>query len=139
MSKYRQAAKCDSNQTEIVKCLRKAGCLVQLGHDDILVDCRDNITRQFEIKSKPIWNKNGTLRKGVIKDSQYKILWESCGNYYIIENSDQALYTAGFLIEKNKDIEYRILNPIFFRKNYKKLLSEKELNRLCIENIIKLE
>lgn len=34
MSKYRQATKVDSNQTEIVEALRELDCYVQLGYDD---------------------------------------------------------------------------------------------------------
>ena len=51
MSKYRQAAKIDANQPDIVKDLRKIkGVTVELNHDDILVGYK-GITYWYEIKT----------------------------------------------------------------------------------------
>jgi hypothetical protein len=82
MSKYRRAAKIDSNQPEIVKALRQIpGVTVQLGHDDILLGYK-GFTFWYEIK---------TTEKSVVKESQKKILSEYTGHYRIVSSVDQIL------------------------------------------------
>jgi hypothetical protein len=90
MSKYRQAAKVDSNQSEIVKQLRQAGAEVLTGHDDILVYFRDKLF-QIEIKEQSPFNKNGTFRKGYIKESQLKLLANLNDKYAICWTIEQCL------------------------------------------------
>lgn len=74
MSKYRQAARTDANQSDIVDDLRRLGYSVEVGHDDILVGHRGR-TFWFEIKTGP---------KAKIKDSQKKLLAEFKGHYSIV-------------------------------------------------------
>ena len=84
MSKFRYAAKIDSNQPAIVKALRDIyGVTVQTGHDDILVGYKGK-TYWFEIKVN---------EKSVVKDSQVKILSEWKGHYEIVWSIDQILKT----------------------------------------------
>ena len=88
MSKHRQAAKVDANQSEIVAALRKAGYSVEVGHDDILVGYQGK-TYWYEIKDpEKLFRNDGTFRAGQIKDSQYKLQGEFKGHYKIVWNVD---------------------------------------------------
>ncbi len=92
MSKYRQAARVDDNQAEIVRQLRRiSGITVELGHDDILVGYKGK-TYWFEIKDpKKTLKKNGEWKSGAIKDSQIKLALKWRGHYEIVHNAEQIL------------------------------------------------
>jgi hypothetical protein len=91
MAKYRQAARVDENQSEIVKQLRQLGFTVQTGMDDILVGARGK-TYWFEIKDpdKAV-KKSGGFKAGAIKDSQIKLAAEWKGHYAIVHSLEQIL------------------------------------------------
>ena len=94
MSKYRRAAKIDSNQRDIVAALRKMGFTVAVGHDDILVG-DDDQTYWFEIKDMDTWKKNGGVKAGTFKDSQVNLLKNWKGHYKVIWTLEQALTDMG--------------------------------------------
>ena len=89
MSKYRQAARIDANQPEIVKALREKGISVQTGMDDLLVGYNGE-TYWFEIKTGP---------RATIKPSQYKLLDEWKGHYEIVWNVKMILNSIGFVTQ----------------------------------------
>lgn len=91
MSKFRQAARVDENQSEIVKQLRQLGFTVQTGMDDILVGARGK-TYWFEIKDpEKAVKKKGGFKAGAIKDSQIKLAAEWKGHYAIVHSLEQIL------------------------------------------------
>ena len=94
MSKWRKAAKIDSNQPEIVAALRRMGYTVAVAHDDILVGGKGK-TYWFEIKEMSTWKKNGGLKAGTFKDSQKQLLKEWGGHYAVIWTLEQALSEMG--------------------------------------------
>ena len=96
MSKYRRAAKIDSNQPEIVDALRGIpGVTVQVGMDDILVGHKGR-NYWFEIKEPGfVSKKTGSVLKSGIKDSQHKLLEHWTGHYSIVWNVDQILAEMG--------------------------------------------
>lgn len=97
MSKYRQAARTDSNQSEIVAALRDIpGVCVALGHDDIFVSYR-GINYWFEIKAECPLKKNGKPKRGMIKKSQEELLRTWTGHYNIVWTLDQILLDMGIL------------------------------------------
>jgi hypothetical protein len=87
MSKYRRAARIDTNQPQIVKELRARGLSVELDHDDILVG-HNGITYWYEIK---------TSEKAVVKESQKKILAEYKGHYKIVWSTEMILEDMGII------------------------------------------
>ena len=96
MSKWRTAARSDSNQPGIVKALRKIpGVTVETGKDDIIVG-RDKKTFWFEIKEpSTVSNKTDKVRPSAIKPSQHKLLAEWTGNYNIVWTVEQILEEIG--------------------------------------------
>ena len=117
----------DKNELEIIKALEGVGLFVVRGMDDFLAYTKDDELFQVEVKTESPFNKNGTLKVGKIKDSQYKMLCYANLNYIIVWNKRQALsyiYSSG-----GADIEDEI-TPDSFRYNYKEWLTHKELNRL---------
>ena len=92
MSKYRRAAKVDSNQNIIVANLRSIpGCTVQLGMDDILVGFKGK-NYWFELKEPgKVSKKTGMIRESAIKPSQKKLREEWKGQYLIVSNIEQIL------------------------------------------------
>ena len=91
MSKYRQAAKIDSNQPAIVDMLRSIGCSVQLNMDDILVGYRGK-TFWFEIKDPgKTLKQNGEWKAGALKDSQIKLCNEWQGHYKVVHSFEQIV------------------------------------------------
>ena len=96
MSKYRYAAKVDSNQPDIVKDLRKIpGVTVEVGHDDILVGY-ERRTYWFEIKEPGmVSSRTGEIRPSSIKPSQKALIEEWRGFYKIVWNVDQILAEIG--------------------------------------------
>ena len=91
MSKYRQAARIDENQNEIVKDLRNMGATVQTGMDDLLVGWKGR-TYWFEIKDPAkTKKKNGEFKAGAIKDSQIKLAAEWKGHYQIVSSFEEII------------------------------------------------
>jgi len=91
LSKYRQAAKVDNNQTEIVKNLRKLGYTVVKGHDDILVGDQ-GVTYWYELKQEDaISKKTGQVRPSEIKPSQRDLRDNWKGHYEIVWTVEQIL------------------------------------------------
>jgi hypothetical protein len=82
MSKYRRAAKVDSNQPGIVEeLLKHAGVSVALKHDDILVGY-DGVTKWYEIKRD---------RKAEIKPGQEKLRQTWQGHYAIVTSAEEII------------------------------------------------
>jgi hypothetical protein len=98
MAKYRQAARVDANQAQIVKDLRTIhGLSVELGHDDLLVGWKGQCF-WYEVKdpNKTI-NKDGTLKLDALKPSQKKLLAEWTGHYKVVFTTDDILKDLGIL------------------------------------------
>lgn len=90
MSKYRQAAKVDSNQADIVKALRKIAS-VELGHDDILVGYKGR-TYWFEIKNADaVSKKTGKILESAKKEGQIRLENEFKGHYRIVSSLEEIL------------------------------------------------
>lgn len=129
MSKYRINARVDANELQIKNDLIRMGCIVESGHDDILVEYSGSLY-QVEVKKCSPFQKNGTLKIGMIKDSQFKKLCTRGLSYLISWNATDIFnYITKF---ETKNIIYK---DNFF-VCYKKWLSDKELKRLRSENII---
>jgi len=89
VSKFRQAARVDANQPEIVKKLRQIGATVETGKDDILVGYRGK-TFWFEIKDEDaVSKKTGKILESEIQDSQKKLRREWRGHYRIVHSFEQ--------------------------------------------------
>ena len=79
MSKYRRAARVDSNQGTIRQELEEIpGITVEVGHDDILVGYQGK-TYWFEIKTGP---------KAEVKKSQKKLSKNWTGHYSIVWSTE---------------------------------------------------
>lgn len=102
MSKYRQAARTDVNQSEIVRKLRQVpGVSVSPDHDDLLVGYQGR-TYWIEIKDPcRTLNKNGTMHRKQAKQSQIKLLREWSGQYAMCWTFEDVLDVIG--IAKNPD------------------------------------
>ena len=96
MSKYRQAARIDKSQNEIVKKLRSIpGVTVEVGHDDILIG-RNGLNYWVELKTpEKVLKKSGELKAGALKDSQIKLQSEWCGQYLVAWDISQILAEIG--------------------------------------------
>ena len=96
MSKWRKAAKVDSNQPEIVKALRLIpGVTVEVNHDDLLVG-RLGQNYWIELKEpETVSPVTGKVRPSAIKDSQHKLLVEWQGQYAICWELEQILEIIG--------------------------------------------
>jgi len=92
LSKNRYAAKADANQPEIVKQLRRLGCTVQTGHDDILVGWKGK-TYWYEVKI----SEAAANRKGKTADKQREIRDSWQGHYRIVWRLDQILVDMGII------------------------------------------
>jgi hypothetical protein len=91
VSKYRRAAKVDSNQPAIVDELRRCGYSVEVNHDDILVGYQGR-TYWYEIKELGVISKkNQQVRPSEIKDSQKKLLENFKGHYKIVWTAQQII------------------------------------------------
>lgn len=91
MSKYRQAARVDGNQAQIVDMLRSMGASVEVGHDDLLVGYQRK-TFWFELKNpKRTLKKNGEWKAGVLEDSQVKLRDEWRGHYKVVHSFEQIV------------------------------------------------
>ena len=126
MSKNRYSARTDSNQAGIVKALRKIGCFVKTGLDDIIVYHQNKLT-QIEVKESSPFCKNGRLRKNDIKDTQYEYLCHANYNYLIAWKKEQIL---DHISDSACYVESAPITPEKFRRYYKEWLSESELKRL---------
>jgi len=90
MAKYRQAAKVDANQSDIVDDLRSIPSItVELGHDDILVGYQGR-TYWYEIK-------NGKPTPSKIKPDQYRLLESFTGHYKIVWTTEMILEDIGLI------------------------------------------
>ncbi len=98
MSKYRQAAKIDTNQKDIVETLRSIpGVSVELDHDDILVGYKD-VTRWYEIKPPDcLSKKDGQILESKKKKSQKKLDETWTGHRCYITSIDQILKDLGII------------------------------------------
>jgi hypothetical protein len=86
MSKYRQAARVDSNQRAIVKTLRQLPALsVAVGHDDILVGFRGR-TYWFEVKRD---------KSAAVTDEQKKLRDTWLGHYQVVHCVDEIFDAMG--------------------------------------------
>ncbi len=96
MSKYRQAAKIDKNQNQIVKDLRTIpGVTVAPNHDDLLVGYKGR-TYWFEVKNPDKLSKKGNyLIDSARKDSQRKLEREWKGHYKVLWSLEQILIDLG--------------------------------------------
>lgn len=91
MTKYRQAARIDENQNQIVSVLRAYGFSVQVGMDDLLVGFNGR-SYWFEIKDpSKTKKKNGDYKAGAVKPSQQKLLHEWRGHYSICCSAEEIL------------------------------------------------
>jgi hypothetical protein len=134
MSKYKRGHQqsVDKNELEIIKALEAKGCFVVRGMDDFLAYCQregyfnPDAIFQVEVKNESPFNKNGTLKVGKIKDSQYKMLCYA-NDFYLIGWTTSGIIDYIYDINFPKDI---IINPTDFQNNYKEWLTPKELNRL---------
>jgi len=96
MSQPRRAKKIDANQPAIVKSLGKIPNLsIELDHDDLLIGYNRR-TYWFELKDPDkLFNKDGTVAKGAVKDGQYKLIENFKGHYKIVWTLDQILTEIG--------------------------------------------
>ena len=91
MTKYRQAARIDENQNQIVSVLRAYGFSVQVGMDDLLVGFNGR-SYWFEIKDpSKTKKKNGDYKAGAVKPSQQKLLDAWKGHYSICCSAEEIL------------------------------------------------
>jgi hypothetical protein len=90
MSKHRRAAKVDANQSQIVEDLEKAGCTVDVGHDDIFAGIF-GFNFWFELKSDNALDKNGNIKESQIKPRQKKIRATWKGQYDIVSSSQECI------------------------------------------------
>ena len=91
MSNKRYAAKCDTNQPQIVKDLRKLGFSVETGVNDILVG-RCGKTYWFEIKTPDCRSKKtGEILQSAKKKSQITLEAEWRGHYKLVTSLDEIL------------------------------------------------
>jgi len=97
MSKYRQAAKVDKCQEEIVKRLRSIpGITVAPGHDDLLIG-RNGRTYWIELKNPDVIKKSGGFKSGALKNSQIDLVNNWQGHYKICWTIEQILYEIGLI------------------------------------------
>jgi hypothetical protein len=101
VSKYRQAARVDSTQSEVVKQLRSIpGVTVSIGHDDFLIG-RNGLTYWVEWKAPCAVKKSGELRSTALKPSQKKLLNEWEGHYLVAWSLEQILQEIGVIHGNN--------------------------------------
>jgi len=102
MSKYRQAARVDSNQQKIVHILRRLpGVTVEVGHDDILVGVAGS-TYWFEIKRPEVIGKDGMVRPSKITDSEKDRRANWRGHYSIVSSLEEIMIEIGLTKKKEK-------------------------------------
>ena len=128
MSKYKRGHQqsVDKNELEIIKYLEDKGYFIVRSMDDFLIYLKSGLV-QVEVKNETPFNKNGTLKVGKIKDSQYKMLCYANSAYVILWSYQQA---HNYLIEGFKFKCDDVITPLYFREKYKEWLTDKELKRL---------
>lgn len=127
------AKKIDKNQNQIIKHLEQYDVFIVRDMDDFMVYYESDKLTQVEVKNNTPFNKNGTIKKGFIKDSQYKMLWNANDNYIILWTAEQAM---DWIIPDGIFCDERPIFPSDFKKHYKEWLTPSELKRLRDENII---
>lgn len=128
MSKYKRGHQqsVDSNELEIIYELEEKGVYIVRHMDDFLAYTKDDELIQVEVKSESPFNKNGTLKVGKIKDSQYKMLCYANLCYIIVWSKEDALsYIHKYNGRGNVGI-----TPLDFQRHYNSWLTKKELKRL---------
>ena len=128
MSKYKRGHQqsVDKNELEIIKALEEYDLYIVRSMDDFLV-YSSSFLRQIEVKTESPFNKNGTLKVGKIKDSQYKMLCYANDSYIILWTKEQAL---DYLVPDGYFGKEEPIFPEDFRLMHKEWLTTKELNRL---------
>lgn len=97
MAKYRQAAKVDDNQAQIVLELRAIpGVSVQTGHDDLLVGHAGQ-TYWVEVKRPDQRRKDGEWKAGALKPAQKALLESWTGHYLVACTSEEILRDIGLM------------------------------------------
>lgn len=131
MSKYTREthAQKDANQNRVVCELNGRGYTVQEGHDDFIVG-KFSYSRWIELKIGSIFKRNGKIRIGFIKDSQYRILWGFTGQYNICWTVQQIMNCFP------GQHGFQGINPVSFKEHYQAWLEPKELDRLRVKGII---
>lgn len=94
----RFARRCDKNQPDIVKSLRKIpGVSVEVNHDDILVG-RNGATYWFEIKSEAAISKiTGGVQPSKIRKSQKMLISGFTGHYKIVSSLQEIMEEIGVM------------------------------------------
>lgn len=91
MTNKRTAARCDSNQAEIVKALRDLpGVTVALNHDDILCGYKGK-TFWYEIKSGNALDKSGRVTMVGLKKTQIDLMRDWRGHYRIVSSIEDII------------------------------------------------
>jgi hypothetical protein len=98
VGKNRYAARCDTNQSEIVKALRSIpGVTVETGKDDLLVGFKGR-TYWIELKAGgAVSKKTGRVLESAKKQSQKKLETTWTGHYQIVANFDEILQAIGII------------------------------------------
>jgi hypothetical protein len=104
LSKHRFAAKCDTNQAEIVKALRSIpGVTVATGHDDLLLGFKGR-TFWLEVKAtSAVSKRTGRVLESAKKQSQKKLETTWTGHYQIVSSFDEILQAIGIIQPSAKD------------------------------------
>ena len=98
----RRKDRIDSNQSDIIKQLRKIpGVTVEPGHDDILVGCIDRLgvphTYWYEIKNPELIGKDGKPMPSIVKESQQELIKKWTGHYKIVSTIKEILIDIGIV------------------------------------------
>ena len=101
MSRWRQAAKVDTNQSKIVEALEKAGISVELNHDDIICGAH-GFTFWYEIKNPELAcsRKSGKILESAIRNSQKKIRVGFNGHYEIVSSFEEIFSNINTFLNK---------------------------------------
>jgi len=140
MSKHKKGYQpsTDTIEPKIINELEAAGFSVEKNHDDILVGRRlDPYTYRprtdwVEIKNKSPFGLNGKILEGVIRDSQFRILWNYTGQYNICWTSKQIENIGVY----DGVLQLTGLTPALFRANFQDYLTPKMLKYLREEKIL---
>ena len=106
MAKYRRAAKVDSSQKRLVHVLRRLpGVTVSVGHDDILIGCKDKdgIPRTYwmEIKNPDAVGKDGKILESKITQSEKDRRANWKGHYKIVSSLEEIMVEIGLVKRKS--------------------------------------
>lgn len=133
MSKYKKGVQQSVDKIEkgICRELKKRGWTIENDHDDVLCGYRGK-TLWIELKNESPFKKDGKIKKNVIRDSQFKILWNWYGQYNICWSVEQIINIGVYA----ESIELIGITPDMFRRNFKKWLTDEMLKYLREEKII---